>query len=295
MSGKPIIKLNDVVKVYMAKTGGVTALRGVSMEIFPNEIVAIMGPSGSGKTTLLSIIGGLDIPNAGEVVVNGHEIHKSSPEVLDEFRLKNIGFVFQFLNLISKLTVEENIKLPMIAVNMPKDRVRERVLKLASLLGLEDKLNRMAEELSGGEQQRVAIAAAAAHDPPIIIADEPTAELDTETIEKVLKFFRVMRDEGKTIIIATHDPRVAKRMDRIFVIEDGSIKDVYTSGEISSGSMLLSPTYRDFIKGRLEEIDREIMYLESRFRKGELDADSFVEKYRKLKEIKSFLESEVKF
>ena len=286
------ITVVDVVKVYGSATGGVTALRGVSFEIDKGELVVIMGPSGSGKTTLLSIIGGLDKPSAGEVYVDNKPLHKLSSRQLDEFRRENIGFVFQFLNLIPKLTAYENIELPMIARGVSDGR--KRILKVAAALDIIDKLSRLVEELSGGEQQRVAIAAAVAADPPIIIADEPTAELDGETIERVMDFFLELKGDGKTIIVATHDPRVSRKADKIILLEDGLVKGVYRSSEIIS-SEVAAKSYRDYIRARLMEIEREIRVLSERFRRGELGPEEFNKRYIRLREIKSFLEDELKF
>jgi len=292
VSSEPYISVVDVVKVYETATGGVTALRGVSFTVAKGELVVIMGPSGSGKTTLLSILGGLDRPSAGEVYVGGYALHKMSSKQLDKFRRSTIGFVFQFLNLIPKLTAYENIEIPMVARGV-KDG-RERILKIASELDIIDKLERLVEELSGGEQQRVAIAAAVAADPPIIIADEPTAELDGETIEKVMDFFLRLKEEDKTIIVATHDPRVSRKADKIILIEDGLIKGVYSGGELVSSGVAIK-SYRDYVRNRLVEIEDEIRLIGERFKRGELSIDEFIKKYNRLREIKAFLEDELKF
>lgn len=171
---------------------------------------------------------------------------------------------------------------------------RQRILKIASELDIIDKLGRLVEELSGGEQQRVAIAAAVAVDPPIIIADEPTAELDGETIEKVMDFFLSLKSGGKTIIIATHDPRVSREADKIILIEDVSIKGIYTGGELVSSGVAIK-SYRDYVRNRLVEIGDEIRLLGERYKKGELSIDEFINKYNGLKEINPFLEDELKF
>jgi len=292
VSSDVYISIVDVVKVYETASGGVTALRGVSFTVDRGELVVVMGPSGSGKTTLLSLLGGLDKPSAGEVYVDGHALHKMNARQLDSFRRNYIGFVFQFLNLIPKLTALENIEIPMVARGLKTGR--DRILYIASQLGISNKLNRLVEELSGGEQQRVAIAAAVASDPPIIIADEPTAELDGETIEKVMDFFQGLRSMGKTIIVATHDPRVSRKADKIVLLEDGLVKGVYRGAEIVSSNVTIK-SYRDYIRGRLVEIEDELRLLSERFKKGELSVDDFVKKYSRLKDIKKFLEDELKF
>lgn len=292
MSSTSYIDVRDVVKVYETATGGVTALRGVSFTVDKGELAVVMGPSGSGKTTLLSIIGGLDRPSAGEVYVDGQPIHKMTSRQLDEFRRRNIGFVFQFLNLIPKLTAYENIYIPMVARGV-KDG-RKRVEYIADALGIANKLDRLVEELSGGEQQRVAIAAAVAADPPIIIADEPTAELDGETIERIMDFFMELKSGGKTIIIATHDPRVSRKSDKIIVLEDGLVRGVYRGGELTTSEVAVKG-YRDYLRRRLMEIDDELRLLGERYKRGELSIDEFHKRYNRLREIKAFLEDELKF
>jgi len=292
VSSTSYIDVRDVVKVYETATGGVTALRGVSFTVDKGELAVVMGPSGSGKTTLLSIIGGLDRPSAGEVYVDGQPIHKMTSRQLDEFRRRNIGFVFQFLNLIPKLTAYENIYIPMVARGV-KDG-RKRVEYIADALGIANKLDRLVEELSGGEQQRVAIAAAVAADPPIIIADEPTAELDGETIERIMDFFMELKSGGKTIIIATHDPRVSRKSDKIIVLEDGLVRGVYRGGELTTSEVAVKG-YRDYLRRRLMEIDDELRLLGERYKRGELSIDEFHKRYNRLREIKAFLEDELKF
>ncbi len=292
MSSTSYIDVRDVVKVYETATGGVTALRGVSFTVDKGELAVVMGPSGSGKTTLLSIIGGLDRPSAGEVYVDGQPIHKMTSRQLDEFRRRNIGFVFQFLNLIPKLTAYENIYIPMVARGV-KDG-KKRIEYIADALGIANKLDRLVEELSGGEQQRVAIAAAVAADPPIIIADEPTAELDGETIERIMDFFMELKSGGKTIIIATHDPRVSRKSDKIIVLEDGLVRGVYRGGELTTSEVAVKG-YRDYLRRRLMEIDDELRLLGERYKRGELSIDEFHKRYNRLREIKAFLEDELKF
>mgnify|MGYP000542397647 CR=1 FL=1 len=220
-----IIDVVDVHKVYRLGSIEIYALRGVSFSVKKGEFLCIMGPSGSGKTTLLNIIGTLDKPTKGRVIVDGRDITRLRERELTEFRLRKIGFVFQFYNLIPVLTALENVELPMIFAGIPKKERKRRAEYLLRLVGLEDRMNHRPDELSGGEQQRVAIARALANNPSIILADEPTGELDTDTSRRVLDVFReVSRAEGVTVIIVTHDPIVAEYADRIIYLRDGKIQ-----------------------------------------------------------------------
>jgi len=220
-----IIDVVDVHKVYRLGSIEIYALRGVSFSVKKGEFLCIMGPSGSGKTTLLNIIGTLDKPTKGRVIVDGRDITRLRERELTEFRLRKIGFVFQFYNLIPVLTALENVELPMIFAGIPKKERKRRAEYLLRLVGLEDRMNHRPDELSGGEQQRVAIARALANNPSIILADEPTGELDTDTSRRVLDVFReVSRAEGVTVIIVTHDPVVAEYADRIIYLRDGKIQ-----------------------------------------------------------------------
>ena len=220
-----IIDVVDVHKIYRLGSIEIYALRGVSFSVKKGEFLCIMGPSGSGKTTLLNIIGTLDKPTKGRVIVDGRDITRLRERELTEFRLRKIGFVFQFYNLIPVLTALENVELPMIFAGIPKKERKRRAEYLLRLVGLEDRMNHRPDELSGGEQQRVAIARALANNPSIILADEPTGELDTDTSRRVLDVFReVSRAEGVTVIIVTHDPIVAEYADRIIYLRDGKIQ-----------------------------------------------------------------------
>ncbi len=219
-----IIETIDLHKVYRLGRIEIHALRGVNMKVKKGEIVCVMGPSGSGKTTLLNIIGTLDKPTKGKVFLEGQDVTKLSEKELTQLRRKKIGFVFQFHNLLPVLTALENVELPMILAGVPREERLKRAKYLLKLVGLEDRMHHRPSELSGGEQQRVAIARALANKPSIILADEPTGELDTENSKKVMKIFReVVINEGATAVVVTHNPLVAEFAHRILHLRDGKI------------------------------------------------------------------------
>ncbi len=220
----PEVVTKDLMKVYRAGKSEVIALRGLDMAVEDGELVAIQGPSGCGKTSLLNLIGGIDRPTAGRVEVDGRNIVDLSDQELVRYRRTGVGFVFQFFNLVPTLTAQENVELPMRLASTPAAQRKERTKELLDLVGLAGRRVHRPDELSGGEQQRIAIATALANDPPLILADEPTGELDTKTGQEILDLFGLLnRDLGKTIIIVTHDARVADIASRILEIEDGKI------------------------------------------------------------------------
>ena len=219
------LMFRDVWKIY--RTGGAEypALKGISLEVGRGELVAVLGPSGSGKTTFIYLAGGIDVPTRGEVVVNGARIDRMSESARAKWRRRNVGIVFQFYHLIPTLTVLENVLLPMeLAGHPPPGERRERALMLLELVGMENKADKLPSQLSGGEQQRVAIARALAADPPMILADEPTANLDTRNKEKVVSLLVGANKLGKTVIYSTHDPELAKHARRIVRIRDGVVE-----------------------------------------------------------------------
>ncbi|WXG46083.1 MAG: ABC transporter ATP-binding protein [Candidatus Atabeyarchaeum deiterrae] len=221
---KVIVETKDLVKTY--KLGGniVNALRGVNLRVMKGEAVAIMGPSGSGKTTLLNVIGALDTPTSGRVVIDGVDISRMSDKELTMIRRHKIGPIFQFYNLIPVLTAFENVELPMIFARYPKTIRTKRTRRLLSVVGLGDRMDHRPDELSGGEQQRVAIARALANNPSIILGDEVTGDLDTKTGQEIVKMLlRLSKEKRRTLIIVTHDPNVGAKMDRILRIMDGQI------------------------------------------------------------------------
>jgi putative ABC transport system ATP-binding protein len=222
--GKVMVETRKLVKTYKLGDSVVHALRGVNLKIIEGEAVAIMGPSGSGKTTLLNMLGALDTPTSGEVIIDGVNISKMSDKELTLIRRHMIGPVFQFYNLIPVLTAIENVELPMIFAGLPKDVRGARAKQLLKIVGLGSRMDHRPDELSGGEQQRVAIARALANNPSIILGDEITGDLDTKTGEEIIgMLLKLSKEETRTLIIVTHDPTVGAKMDRILKIRDGQI------------------------------------------------------------------------
>jgi putative ABC transport system ATP-binding protein len=222
-SRKPIISLSQIKKDY--KTGDVVTqvLKGISLDIYPGDFVAITGPSGSGKSTLMNIVGVLDNPTSGKYILNGSDITKLSEDMLAEVRNKEIGFVFQSFNLLSRASALENVMLPAIyAGTNAKDR-EEKAIKLLTQVGLAERTHNKPNQLSGGQQQRVAIARALMNDPQIILADEPTGNLDTKSGSDVMNILKQLNKEGKTIILITHEHDIAKQAKKIIHIKDGQI------------------------------------------------------------------------
>ena len=221
---KTIIDAHNVSKTFNPKTVPVHAVQDVHVHIEEGEFVALVGPSGSGKSTLLNMMGGLDEPTEGTVFIDGVEITKLSENKLIDFRLHNIGFVFQSFNLIPVLTAKENIGFVLQLQHMPKDEREKRVLTLLKEVGLEDKINSKPGELSGGQQQRVAVARALASKPKIILADEPTANLDSKSAGNLLDIMaKLNKEERITFLFSTHDQRVIKKARRVITLVDGKI------------------------------------------------------------------------
>ncbi len=219
-----IIKTENIVKIYNSKHLPVKAVNGVNLEFQEGEFTAIVGPSGSGKTTLLNIIGGLDKPTEGKVFIENTEITAMKESKLIDFRLKNIGFVFQSFNLIPVLTAKENVSFIMLLQNKSQKELNQRAEELLRQVGMEDKFNVRPNKLSGGQQQRVAVARALASRPKFILADEPTANLDTEAAMNLLDImWKLNKDENITLIFSTHDKRVIDRARRVITLVDGTI------------------------------------------------------------------------
>jgi len=224
MSPKSVVELKNVTKIYEMGKIQVHALRGINLSVRKGEFIVILGPSGCGKTTLLNIIGGIDRPTSGEVIVNNIKITKLSEGELADFRRRNIGFVFQFFNLIPTLTAKENVMLSLELRGLTKFEIEEKAMELLSDVGLEKRANHFPSELSGGEQQRVAIARALAKDPPIILCDEPTGELDVNSGKAVLSVLKkVNENDGKTIIMVTHNTVIGEIGSRVIRLRDGKI------------------------------------------------------------------------
>ena len=219
-----IIKLENVWKIYQLGKVELTALKGISLEVTPGAFVTIMGPSGSGKSTLLNMVGALDSPTRGKVFLKGEDISLLTEDQLSQLRGKTIGFVFQEFNLLPNLTAIENVMLPMIFQGTPLEKRKEKAKELLISLGLEDRISHQPAELSGGERQRVAIARAFANNPEMVIADEPTGNLDSITGKKIMEVLKNFHQkEGKTIVVVTHDPHIAEYSEEIVNIKDGEI------------------------------------------------------------------------
>ena len=224
----PIVDLRNVNKSYKTAVGEYPALKNINLQFHAGEFISIIGKSGSGKSTLLNMITGIDHPTDGEVFVNGTPIHKMSEDKMARWRGNNLGIVFQFFQLLPVISVIENIMLPMdFCRTYPMGERRERAMKLLELVELAEHAHKLPTALSGGQQQRVAIARALANDPPLIIADEPTGNLDSKTAESIFALFNDLVAQGKTIIIVTHDSGLAKRTHRTALIADGEIVNEY--------------------------------------------------------------------
>ena len=236
------IVVKDMIKVYKTGKSEVIALRGLDCTIKEGEVLAIMGPSGCGKTTLLNIIGGLDRPTAGSVMIDGTNLVNLTDAELVKHRRERVGIVFQFFNLVPTLTALENIELPMRLAGKDSSFMKKRTDELLKLVGMEPRAAHKPDELSGGEQQRIGLAVALANDPPILLADEPTGELDTATGQQILHLLKQLRDEfKKTVVIVTHDQRVGQIADTVMTIVDGRITGSMSGAEFASKAPLSSP------------------------------------------------------
>lgn len=221
-SENDVLVLKDIYKSYNLGKTKVKAINGISLSVQRGDFISIMGPSGSGKTTLLNLMGALDTPTKGDVFINGKDIMTMNDTALTRLRRHEIGFIFQFYNLIPVLTCYENVELPLIAAGVDKDTRAHRVIEILSKVGLDNRLDHKPEELSGGQQQRVAIARALVNRPSIVLADELTGDLDTKTGEQVMKYLVSLNlEENQTFIIITHDINVARKASKIYHIQDG--------------------------------------------------------------------------
>ncbi len=225
-AGKPIITMTDVTKVYMVGGEEVRALDGASLTIHEGEFVSIIGPSGSGKSTLMNIIGCLDVADSGEYILDGQSIEQYSEEELARIRNKKIGFVFQNFNLLSRMSALSNVELPLIYQRVHLNERRERAARALERVGLKDRSSHKPTELSGGQQQRVAIARALATDPAILLADEPTGNLDSKTGEDIMELFHELHRAGDTIVLITHNEEIAGLAQRRIHIMDGRVSEV---------------------------------------------------------------------
>ncbi|WP_036269083.1 ABC transporter ATP-binding protein [Methylocaldum szegediense] len=223
----PLIEVVDLVKSYpVGDAGTLEILHGLNFTIDAGEFVAIMGPSGSGKSTLMNILGCLDVPSGGRYVLNGTDTAKLDPDQLAALRNRTIGFVFQGFNLLPRKTVEDNVALPLLYAGVSREEREARAVELLRQVGLGHRIGHKPPQLSGGQQQRVAIARALANSPPLILADEPTGNLDTHTSEEIMALFeRLNREQGLTIVLVTHEPDVARYAQRLIHVVDGHIAE----------------------------------------------------------------------
>jgi len=222
-----VIEIKDIVKNYQVGSVVVRALRTVSLDIKRNEYVAIMGPSGSGKSTLMNILGCLDTPTKGQYILNGTDVSKMEDDRLAEIRNKEIGFVFQTFNLLPRYTALENVTLPLIYAGVPRHERDEHAIKTLDLVGLGDRMTHKPNELSGGQRQRVAIARALINNPSIILADEPTGNLDSKTSYDIMGLLDKIHEDGNTVIVVTHEEDIARHAHRIIKLMDGEVSADY--------------------------------------------------------------------
>ena len=220
-----LITLEDVHKIYQVDEVKVPAINGVSLEINKGDFVAVIGPSGSGKSTAMNLIGCLDTPTNGKIYLDKYDISKLSESDLAQIRGKRIGFIFQTFNLISSLTALDNVVLPMTFQDIPRNQKLKKARELLELVGLGDRVNHLPGELSGGQKQRVAIARALVNDPEIILADEPTGNLDTKTGDEIMNVLVDLNKKGKTIILVTHNPELTKLANKVIILKDGKIME----------------------------------------------------------------------
>ncbi len=272
----PKIEIDSVIKIYKRGHIEVAALRGLSCKFYPGEITVIVGPSGCGKTTLLNLIGGLDRPNSGKIFVNGENICSYTDKMLEKYRRNKVGYVFQFMNLIPELNAVENVGLPLLLMGTPSKERNERVEHLLKLVCLSERGKHKPDELSGGEQQRVAIAAALANNPEVILCDEPTGELDSDSKIMIMEFLRNVMNEypNKTMIVVTHDTELKRVADRLYYIRDGNIshelkkeelqKQIKRTDAIGEDKVIISEKFirelrelQFMIKNKIDRLEKE--------------------------------------
>ena len=218
-----MVQTEALEKTYELGTEKIEVLKNLDLSIPKAKFIALRGASGSGKTTLLNIIGGIDRPTRGKIFVAGQDLTQKDEDFLSDFRCNNVGFVFQAYNLVSTLTVAENVAFPMEWTRKPEEEIEKRVNELLEKVGLAHRMNHFSAQLSGGEQQRVAFARALANDPQLILADEPTGNLDTKNAQKIIQVLQVLKENGKTVIVSTHDLQIIELADQVLCLEDGQI------------------------------------------------------------------------
>ena len=229
-----MIELKDVSRMYAHGLKEIHALHGITLDIKTGEFLSVMGPSGSGKSTLLNIIGGLDQPTSGEIFIDKRPLHGISDDELTLIRRRRVGFIFQFFNLLPILTAVENVSLPLLLEGIPFSKVRPKAEALLQKVGLGERTEHRPEQLSGGEMQRVAIARALIASPAVLLADEPTGNLDSRTSAEILLLLKNLHTEGQTIVMVTHDSKAAAYGTRVITLRDGSISEDTTAGGCAS-------------------------------------------------------------
>jgi putative ABC transport system ATP-binding protein len=229
-NSEPLVECRRVSKDYVMGENVVHALVEVDLKIERGEYVCVMGPSGSGKSTLMNLVGALDTPTSGKLIVEGSHLQELDTDGLAKFRNRSVGFVFQQFNLMARTTALDNVKLPLLYSRLERDRLDERAAECLGLVGLSDRLDHQPSQLSGGQQQRVAIARALVNQPGLILADEPTGALDTRTSEEIMDLFQSLNERGMTIIVVTHEPEVAARSRRQLMFRDGRVVNDISQG-----------------------------------------------------------------
>ena len=247
MNKKPLVEFKNIYKIYKMGDSEVRALDGVSFSVFEGEFVAIIGQSGSGKSTCMNIIGCLDTPTEGTYLLNGNDVSKLTDDEQSEIRNKTLGFIFQQYNLLPKLNILENVKLPLMYKGLKESEQTERAMEALKRVGIADKYHHKPSQLSGGQQQRASIARALAGSPSVILADEPTGALDSKTSEEVIDFLITLNSQGNTIILITHDNSIAAKAKRVIRIQDGKI--VYDG--IPSGDSIIRSTVLSLKEGMI--------------------------------------------
>lgn len=226
---EPLIKIENIHKIYNPGENEVRALDGIDIEIHRGEFVAIIGHSGSGKSTLMNMLGCLDVPTSGRYTLSGHDVSRLSDNQLSDIRNREIGFIFQGFNLVPNLDAIGNVELPLIYRGVGKQKRRKLAIQALNKVGLGSRMKHRPNELSGGQQQRVAVARAIAAQPPIILADEPTGNLDTKSTKEIMEILKGLHDSGRTVIIITHDDDIAEQVSRVVRIVDGRVEEDYSN------------------------------------------------------------------